>query len=98
MSLRRLPGVTDALCRPFVPECYGGIEEAVEPQKLIARGAFRTCCDFATSYRHWDANADTCEAWLAAHYRSEYRKLDELMPTPHWANPPTLDPMPPVAR
>jgi hypothetical protein len=51
---------------------------------ITARGTLKRCVEFSTMQRHWDEYSEACEVLLAQTYRSEFRRLDELRPMPHW--------------
>ena len=72
------------------------IDEAAEPQKRAARGAFRTCLNYAVKFQYFDAHAQSCVDWLTRFDRGAFPRIDELMP--RWGSiaPPGLstEPLP----
>ncbi len=59
---------------------YQAIDEAAEPQKRAARGAFRTCLSYAVKFQYFDAHAQTCVDWLTRFDRAAFPRIDELAP------------------
>ena len=92
--IRALTGVPLPRCPYLVLECPEPFDD--ESARLVTRQAYRVCVDYAHGLRYWDENAEVCEAWLAAHYRGEFHRLDELRPAPHWTKLPRLGRQPPA--
>lgn len=72
------------------------IDEAAEPQKRAAKGAFRTCLNYAVKFQYFDAYAQSCVDWLTRFDRSAFPRIDELMPRWGAIAPPGLsgEPLP----
>jgi hypothetical protein len=92
---RMLTGVPWPRCSDWRIECPDW-SDVVAQERQTTRGAFRTCVDYARILRYWDENAEACEAWLSAHHRGEFHRLDELRPAAHWSKPPRLTRQPPA--
>jgi hypothetical protein len=65
---------------------YASLDEASEPQKLTARGAFKTCLDYSVTYQYFDEYTRSCEVWLAENYKSEFHLIDEFRGAPTRVN------------
>ena len=65
---------------------YGALDEASEPQKQMAKGAFSTCLDYSVKYQYFDEFSRACEEWLAQNYKSEYHLVDEFRGAPNRVN------------
>jgi tetratricopeptide (TPR) repeat protein len=65
---------------------YASLDEASEPQKLTARGAFKTCLDYSVTYQYFDEFSRSCEEWLAQNYKSEFHLIDEFRGAPTRVN------------
>lgn len=65
---------------------YGGLDEASEPQKLIAKSAYGVCLDYSVKYQYFDEFSRACEEWLATNYKSEYHLIDEFRGAPTRVN------------
>jgi TolA-binding protein len=65
---------------------YGALDDASEPQKLAARGAFETCLKYSVKYEYFDQFSRTCEEWLAENYKTEYHLIDEFRGAPNRVN------------
>jgi tetratricopeptide (TPR) repeat protein len=65
---------------------YAALDGASEPQKLIARGAFKTCLDYSVTYQYFDQFSRSCEEWLAQNYKSEFHLIDEFRGAPTRVN------------
>jgi FAD/FMN-containing dehydrogenase len=65
---------------------YASLDEASEPQKQTARGAFKTCLDYSVTYQYFDEFSRTCEEWLAQNYKSEFHLIDEFRGAPTRVN------------
>jgi len=58
------------------------LDEASEPERLRAKGAYRRCVDLSVKFQHFDAFAQSCGAWLTRHYPAEYPRIDEIADRP----------------
>jgi len=65
---------------------YGALDDASEPQKQMARGAFETCLGYSVKYQYFDQFSRSCEEWLADNYKSEYHLIDEFRGSPNRVN------------
>src|SRR5690606_2692868 len=65
---------------------YGALDDASEPQKQMAKGAYRTCLDYSVKYQYFDSFSRTCEEWLAENYKTEYHLIDEFRGSPNLVN------------
>ncbi len=65
---------------------YASLDEASEPQKQTARGAFKTCLDYSVTYQYFDEFSGSCEEWLAQNYKSEFHLIDEFRGAPTRVN------------
>jgi len=65
---------------------YASLDEASEPQKQVARGAFKTCLDYSVTYQYFDEFSRSCEEWLAENYKSEFHLIDEFRGAPTRVN------------
>ena len=65
---------------------YGTFDDAWEPDRRLARGAFEVCVGLSREQRVLSEYTLTCEQWLAQNYRFEYQHHDELFPTAGWVN------------
>jgi len=65
---------------------YGALDDASEPQKQMARGAFETCLKYSVKYQYFDQFSRTCEEWLADNYKTEYHLIDEFRGSPNRVN------------
>ena len=65
---------------------YASLDEASEPQKQMARGAFKTCLDYSVTYQYFDEFSRSCEEWLAQNYKSEFHLIDEFRGAPNRVN------------
>lgn len=66
------------------------IDEAAEPHKRAARGAFVTCLRTSIKFQYFDAHAESCAEWLSRNYKSEFPRIDELRPRSGLLAPPGL--------
>jgi tetratricopeptide (TPR) repeat protein len=62
----------------------GGLDDASEPDRQRAKGAFRACLDYSVRYQFFDDQARSCERWLSKNYATEYHAVDELRASPSW--------------
>jgi hypothetical protein len=65
---------------------YAALDEASEPQKQQAKGAFETCLGYSVKYQYFDEFSRTCEEWLASNYKNEYHLVDEFRGSPNRVN------------
>jgi hypothetical protein len=65
---------------------YSSLDEASEPQKQQAKGAFATCLGYSVKYQYFDEYSRSCEEWLAKTYKSEYHLVDEFRGAPNRVN------------
>jgi len=65
---------------------YASLDDASEPQKQTARGAFKTCLDYSVTYQYFDEFSRSCEEWLAQNYKSEFHLIDEFRGAPTRVN------------
>jgi TolA-binding protein len=65
---------------------YGALDEASEPQKLQAKGAFGICLDYSVKYQYFDEFSRACEEWLANNYKNEFHLVDEFRGAPNRVN------------
>ena len=56
---------------------YASLDEASEPVKLRAKGAFSTCLDYSVKFQYFDEYSRSCEKWLAENYKSEFHLVDD---------------------
>ncbi|HEY2406370.1 MAG TPA: tetratricopeptide repeat protein [Polyangiaceae bacterium] len=65
---------------------FNALDEASEPQKQQAKGAFKTCLDYSVKYQYFDEFSRACEEWLAQNYKNEYHLIDEFRGSPNRVN------------
>lgn len=65
---------------------YASLDEASEPQKLMAKGAYKTCLDYSVTYQYFDEFSRACEEWLAQNYKAEFHLIDEFRGSPNRVN------------
>src|SRR5690606_13776860 len=65
---------------------YGALDDASEPLKLIAKGAYKTCLEYSVTYQYFDQFSRSCEEWLAEEYKSEFHLIDEFRGAPDRVN------------
>ncbi len=65
---------------------YAALDEASEPQKLRAKGAFEKCLGYSVKYQYFDEYSRTCEVWLSKTYKNEYHQVDEFRGAPNRVN------------
>jgi len=76
---------------------YHAVDQASEPQKRVARGAFETCLSYSVTYQYFDEHSRSCERWLADTYKAEYHLLDEFHGRPNRGNAAGLEYAPALA-
>jgi TolA-binding protein len=65
---------------------FGALDDASEPQKKQAKGAFEVCLGYSVKYQYFDQFSRTCEEWLATNYKNEYHLVDEFRGAPNRVN------------
>jgi hypothetical protein len=65
---------------------YGALDDASEPQKQQAKGAFEVCLGYSVKYQYFDQFSRACEEWLATNYKNEYHLVDEFRGAPNRVN------------
>ncbi|MEO7096322.1 MAG: tetratricopeptide repeat protein [Polyangiales bacterium] len=61
---------------------YSVFDRTAEPIKQPARTAFMECLFISTQAKFFDDYSERCEKWLAKVYKSEFRTLEEVRPSP----------------
>lgn len=77
-----VPGTTDLTYDELRGEYYSKLDEASEPQKQQAKGAFKTCLNYSVKYQFFDEYSRKCEEWLSKNYGAEYHLIDEFRGSP----------------
>ncbi len=72
---------------------YGALDDASEPFKEQAKGAFVICIGYSAQYQYFDEYSRTCEEWLAENYKNDFHLIDEFRGSPNKVNNP-LDEQP----
>ncbi len=62
---------------------YGALDEASEPDKQAAKGAYKTCLDLSVKHQYFDEFSRSCEQWLSKTYPAEYHLIDEFRSAPN---------------
>jgi TolA-binding protein len=62
---------------------YAALDEASEPQKQQAKGAFKECLDLSVRFQYFDEFSRACEVWLSKNYGAEYHLIDEFRGSPN---------------
>jgi TolA-binding protein len=75
---------------------YGALDDASEPQKQTAKGAFETCLGYSVKYQYFDDYSRKCEVWLADTYKNDYHLIDEFRGSPNRVNSPMMEQPRPV--
>lgn len=75
---------------------YGALDDASEPQKQTAKGAFETCLGYSVKYQYFDDYSRKCEVWLADTYKTDYHLIDEFRGSPNRVNSPMMEQPRPV--
>jgi hypothetical protein len=65
---------------------YGALDDASEPQKQMAKGAYSTCLNYSVQYQYFDSYSRSCEEWLAQNYKAEFHLIDEFSGAPSRVN------------
>jgi len=72
-----VPG-TDLSYAELRGEYFAKLDEASEPQKQMAKSAFKTCLDYSIKFQYFDEFSRACEVWLSKNYGAEYHLVDEF--------------------
>lgn len=72
---------------------YGALDDASEPFKQQAKGAFVICIGYSAKYQYFDGYSRKCEEWLAENYKNDFHLIDEFRGSPNKVNNP-LDEQP----
>jgi tetratricopeptide (TPR) repeat protein len=81
-----VPGTADLTYDELRGEYYAKLDEASEPQKQTAKGAFATCLNYSVKFQFFDENSRKCEEWLSKNYGAEYHLIDEFRGSPSRVN------------
>jgi hypothetical protein len=73
-----VPGAGDLTYDELRGEYFAKLDEASEPQKLTAKGAYKTCLDYSVKFQFFDEYSRACEVWLSHNYGAEYHLIDEF--------------------
>ncbi len=65
---------------------YGALDDASEPYKRQARGAYELCLGYSVKYQYFDQFSRSCEEWLAENYKAEFHLIDEFRGAPNRVN------------
>ena len=90
------PVIPDLTYEEIRGNYYAALDEASEPQKQAAKGAFKECLDLSVRFQYFDEFSRACEVWLAKNYKAEYHVVDELRGAPTLANSGLDEKAPPV--
>ncbi len=72
-----VPG-TDLSYAELRGEYFAKLDEASEPQKQMAKSAFKTCLDYSIKFQYFDEFSRACEVWLSKNFGAEYHLVDEF--------------------
>jgi hypothetical protein len=67
---------------------YGSLDDASEPFKQQAKGAYQVCIGYSVKYQYFDQYSRACEEWLATNYKAEFHLVDEFRGAPDKVNNP----------
>jgi TolA-binding protein len=81
-----VPGTGDLTYDELRGEYYARLDEASEPQKQQAKGAYKTCLGYSVKYQFFDEYSRKCEEWLSKNYGAEYHLIDEFRGSPTRVN------------
>lgn len=81
-----VPGIPDLTWEDIRFTYYNSLDEASEPQKLQAKGAYKTCLDYSVKYQYFDEYSRACEVWLSKNYGAEFHLIDEFRGSPSRMN------------
>jgi TolA-binding protein len=76
------PTIPDLTWEDIRGNYYAALDEASEPQKQAAKGAFKECLDLSVKFQYFDEFSRACEVWLAKNYGAEYHLIDEFRGSP----------------
>ncbi len=77
-----VPGTADLTFDELRGEYYAKLDEASEPQKQMAKAAYKKCLDYSVKYQFFDEYSRKCEEWLSKYYAAEYHLIDEFRGSP----------------
>jgi TolA-binding protein len=80
------PTIPDLTWEEIRGNYYAALDEASEPQKQQAKGAFKTCLDLSVRHQYFDDFSRSCEVWLSKNYGAEYHLVDEFRGSPSRVN------------
>ncbi len=80
-----VPG-TDLSFPELRGEYFAKLDEASEPQKQMAKSAYKTCLDYSIKFQFFDEYSRACEVWLSKNYGAEYHLVDEFKDVPSRVN------------
>jgi len=81
-----VPGTADLTYDELRGEYYSKLDEASEPQKQTAKGAFQTCLKYSVQFQYFDEYSRKCEEWLSKNFGAEYHLIDEFRGSPSRVN------------
>jgi TolA-binding protein len=81
-----VPGTADLTYDELRGEYYVKLDEASEPQKQTAKGAFQTCLKYSVQFQYFDEYSRKCEEWLSKNFGAEYHLIDEFRGSPSRVN------------
>jgi hypothetical protein len=67
---------------------YGALDDASEPFKEQAKGAFVICMAYTATHQYFDSYSRACEEWLAENYKADFHLIDEFRGSPNKVNNP----------
>ncbi len=76
------PLIPDLMWEDIRGNYYAALDEASEPQKQAAKGAFKECLNLSVAFQYFDEFSRACEVWLAKNYGAEYHLIDEFRGSP----------------
>lgn len=76
---------------------YGSLDDASEPFKEQAKGAFVLCMAYTAKYQYFDQYSRSCEEWLAENYKNDFHLIDEFRGSPNKVNNPLDEQASPLA-
>jgi tetratricopeptide (TPR) repeat protein len=81
-----VPGIPDLTWEDIRFAYYSELDNASEPQKQQAKGAYKTCLSYSVKYQYFDEYSRTCEVWLSKNYPAEFHLIDEFRGAPSRVN------------
>ena len=81
-----VPGTDGLTYDEIRGEYYAKLDEASEPQKQTAKGAFQTCLKYSVQFQYFDEYSRRCEEWLSKNFGAEYHLIDEFRGSPSRVN------------